>query len=105
MAGNRGSSRVLPPAATDTQGGAVGFPRLPGLAGEGAGAAPGMCDLLPAPDLAMFAALWRAYATQKELNATLKHYVRALERQIEQQDTRADLAEIETPAPNPRVLN
>ena len=50
MRGNANSLRVLPPAATDAQGGAVGCSPSPGLEGEGAGAAPGMADMAPAPD-------------------------------------------------------
>ncbi len=70
--------------------------------GEGAGDAPGMAAMPPAPDSVLFAALWRAFVTQKELNAAMRAHIAVLEARVAWYDAAAESPE---PAPPPRTLN
>lgn len=69
---------------------------------EGAGDAPGMAAMPPAPDSVLFAALWRAFVTQKELNAAMRAHIAVLEARVAWYDAAAESPE---PAPPPRTLN
>ena len=70
--------------------------------GEGAGDAPGMAAMPPAPDSVLFAALWRAFVAQKELAATLRAHIALLESRVALYETGGESPE---PAPPPRTLN
>lgn len=85
MAGNRGSSGCALASAN----------------GEGAGDAPGMAAIPPVPDSMLFAALWRAFTTQKELNAAMRAHIAVLENRVAWYEA----AEAPEPAPPPRTLN
>ena len=68
---------------------------------EGAGDAPGMAAMTPASDSVLFAALWRAFTTQKELNAAMRAHIAVLENRLAWYEA----AESPEPAPPPRTLN
>jgi hypothetical protein len=67
-----------------------------------AGLVPDPSSLFSGSDAAIVAALWHAYATQRELAGILRAQVEALERHLETYEGRPVPPE---PAPLPRVMN